>query len=396
MPISKTSLFTSFLITKQPLRKTICQMAVVGLLLGISGCVTPGDGAMGKVWQQVKSPFVNSSLAFMKKKKDPNKLKLSYARWQEEIGNMVEARKAYENVEKVNPRSVDAIVGLARIDQLAGRNYQAQKGYQKALRISPNSPQALDAMGQFYASQQRWDDAVDSLNKAMLAGPGEPLYQFHLAVAKAKQGDIQGALPLFTRTVGEAEGHYNVGRILTSEGKISEAKRQFQLALMKKPSLVDAQKMIQKLQSQNPNNTQLARSTQYNESQHHESQYNRTQNRQVSLGSTNWEQKQSQAAYQPSHNNRGYQHRGYQQGRELSAPDIRPGNQYPAIQPASYSGNHAGHSTYPNSFEQANQKIVTPSAFQQRHFSENRTENKNRGGLTSAQSEQLRNQFRSR
>ncbi len=381
MPISKTSLFTSFSITKQPLRKTICQMAVVGLLLGLSGCVTPGGGAMGKVWQQVKSPFVNSSLALMKKKKDPNKLKLSYARWQEEIGNMVEAQEAYENVVKANPRSVDAIVGLARIDQLAGRNYQAQKGYLKALRISPNSPQALDAMGQFYASQQRWDDAVDSLNKAMLAGPGEPLYQFHLAVAKTKQGDIQGAVPLFARTVGEAEGHYNIGRILTSEGRISEARGQFQLALMKKPSLVDAQQMLQKLQSQNPDNTQLARGT----------QYNRTQSRQVSSASANWEQKQNQTAHQPSHNNRGYQ-----RGRELSAPVIRPGNQYPAIQPASYSGNHAGHSTYPNSFEQANQKIVTPPSFQQRHLSENRTESRNRTGPTSAQSEQLRNQFRSR
>ncbi len=370
MSIKKSFLFTHTIW----LHKSLCLTAAL-IVFGLTGCASTGGGAMTQVWQQVKTPFKGSMFAKTDDLKNPTKTHLSYAKYKEETGELDEAQKSYEEVLKTSPKSIDAIVGLALIDQLAGRNFQAQKGYQKALQLNPNNPQALDAMGQFYASKGRWDNAVDLLTQAMLAGPNEPLYKFHLAVAKTKQGDVQGAIPLFTKTVGEAEGHFNIGRILLSDGKIAGAGQQFNLAYTKKPSLVEAKQLLQELKDQYPNEIQLAGATRSN---------------------ARYEQERNQRAIQPHR-----QFAGYQQESQFSAPVITPGRRNTSVQPVDYSndqfsGHQAGHSTFPASFEQANEGMVTPSDFQRRNTPESfNTGRTSHDGLTPSQREQLQNQFRS-
>lgn len=179
--------------------------------------------------------------------KDPSELNLAYARWMEDVGNLIEARRHYGEVLDNKPKNLDAVLGLARIDQLSGRTQEAEQGFLKALRHAPDSSEALHALGQFYASQERWPDAVDTLNKAMLAAPSEKLCRYHLAVALVHVGDINGAMPHFIRTVGDAEAHYNVGLILRDQGKLKDAEQQFLLAVTKKPELHQAQYWLDEL-----------------------------------------------------------------------------------------------------------------------------------------------------
>jgi tetratricopeptide (TPR) repeat protein len=119
--------------------------------------------------------------------------------------------------------------------------HEAEQGFLKALRLDPNSPAALHALGQFYGSQERWSEAVEMLSKAMLAAPAERQYRYDLAVAMVRVGDVNGAMPHFIRTVGDAEAHYNVGYILHQEGRLAEAEQQMLLAVTKKPDLHEAQ-----------------------------------------------------------------------------------------------------------------------------------------------------------
>jgi tetratricopeptide (TPR) repeat protein len=139
------------------------------------------------------------------------------------------------------PKNIDAVLGLARIDLASGMTYEAEQGFLKALRLDPNSPVALHALGQFYASQERWPEAVEMLNKSMLAAPAERQFRYDLAVAMVRVGDINGAMPHFIRTVGDAEAHYNVGYILQQEGRLAEAEQQMLLAVTKKPDMHEAQ-----------------------------------------------------------------------------------------------------------------------------------------------------------
>jgi tetratricopeptide (TPR) repeat protein len=108
----------------------------------------------------------------------------------------------------------------------------------------------LDAVGQFFVAEQRWGEAIQLLNTAMLRNPSERLYQYHLAVALAKSGDIKGCLPHFAKSVGDAEAHYNLGYILTDQGRLDEAQQQFRIALSKKPNLQEAQVLLQEIMAQ--------------------------------------------------------------------------------------------------------------------------------------------------
>ena len=179
--------------------------------------------------------------------KNPFKLHLTHAKLQEQQGNLDLAQTSYEIALSHNSKSVDAVLGLARIDQLAGRIDKAEKGYLNALKIQPNNPQALDAAGQFYASQKQWDKSVENLKSAMLAAPNNTSYRYHLAVALASSGKINEAIPHFVRTIGEAEAHYNVGYILHEKGDLAGAKRQLTQAVLKKPELTVAQQLLDEL-----------------------------------------------------------------------------------------------------------------------------------------------------
>ena len=181
------------------------------------------------------------------KLKDPHRLHLTHAKLQERQGNLDLARTSYEIALIHNSKSVDAVLGLARLNQLAGRMDKAEKGYLKALKMQPNNPQAFDAAGQFYASQDQWDESVELLKSAMMAAPDESTYRYHLAVALASSGKINEAMPHFVKTIGEAEAHYNVGYILHERGDLAGAKQQLAQAVLKKPKLTVARKLLDEL-----------------------------------------------------------------------------------------------------------------------------------------------------
>ena len=150
--------------------------------------------------------------------KNPARLKLAYGQLMEEQGQLAEARKNYAAAAELQPKNVEAMIGMARLDQLSGNLEQAEQGFKKAVKTAPDSALAQFSLGQFYATQKRWKDSADALTKAMLAEPDETQYRYALAVALVHCGDVDSALPHFIRTIGDAEAHYNVGLILQEEG----------------------------------------------------------------------------------------------------------------------------------------------------------------------------------
>ncbi len=192
-----------------------------------------------------------------RKLKDPTKLDLAYAKWQEQIGNVTEARERYQRVISDNPQSVEALLGLARLDQVAGRTQEAEQSFRKALKAAPNNPQVLDGVGQFYVSQDKWPAAIDLLKQAQAAAPSDTAIRFHLGVALAKSGDIAAARPHFVATVGEAEADYNLGLIMHDQGKLDAAEQYFSQAITRKPALEEAQFWLGEVRTEKQTKTLL-------------------------------------------------------------------------------------------------------------------------------------------
>lgn len=236
-------------------------MGLACLALATAGCASSSGRSDQPVWSQLPlSPATNSpSPETAENLENPAQVYLKYARWQEYLGRLGEARKSYKRVLGEDPQSVEAIVGLARLDHFAGRTEQAEQGFLKAVRMKPEDPAVLDALGQFYASEKRWDRAIEALRTAARVAPENEIVDYHLAVALARSGDIEAARRRFRQTVGDAEAHYNVGYILYEQGKLASAETHFQQAVEKKPDLSQARAMLAEIRTQRQGESALAK-----------------------------------------------------------------------------------------------------------------------------------------
>ena len=235
---------------------SMTRFIILILTLGLlTGCATSGSG-----WPSFakRDEDTRQAKANRKKLKDPTKLDLAYAKWQEQLGNMSEARERYQRVLHDEPQSIEALLGLARMDQLAGRLPEAEQGFRRALKASPSDPLVLDALGQFYAAQDKWPQAIDILKQGLQTAPNDDTIRFHLAVATAKSGDLATAKPLFVNSVGEAEAEYNLGLILHEQGKLDLAEQHFVQAVVKKPTLEQAQYWLNEIRVEKETKNVLA------------------------------------------------------------------------------------------------------------------------------------------
>jgi Tfp pilus assembly protein PilF len=220
---------------------TVGRCAITACLLAATGCATTDDPSLRKI---TPSFMLSEQDKAERNLKDPAALHLAYGKFQEQVGQPTEARKSYELALHDNPQSLDAILGLARLDQLVDNAKDAEAGFQKALRLKPGDPRVLAALGQFYAYEKRWPDAFQSLNAAIAAAPKEIFYKHELAVAKTASGDVNAGLALFTQLVGPEKAHYNVAYLLRQEGKTEGAVQQCRVALKINPNFEPAKTML--------------------------------------------------------------------------------------------------------------------------------------------------------
>lgn len=234
-------------------RLSVCLPWLICVCCATAGCVsqqtkTDGSFVTGGPGQYGQPAAVTSTAQAPPKatKKDDDftpspRLKLALAQFQEQRGYRDEARKSYQDVLAADAKSVDAVIGLARLDQLAGRTADAEAGFQKAIHMDPRSGRALDALGQFYADQKRWNEAVPLLQRALEAAPEDKSVRFHYAIALGKSGQIDQAAPHLVDAVGPAAAHYNIGLILRERGDLAASKEQFVAAVLENPRLEQAQ-----------------------------------------------------------------------------------------------------------------------------------------------------------
>ncbi len=221
---------------------TACLLAPTAI-----GCVSDSAGSgdpPGFPW--VTTSDVPQSRGHLK---DASSLDLRYAQWQEQLGNLPEAREGYTRVLKSTPKHVVARLGIARLEQLSGNAEAAEAAYREIAQDSAGDAKALDALGQFYVAERRLPEAISTLQQAVKTAPDDTVCRYHLAVALAKSGDTAGAFTEFSKTVDEAEAHYNVGYICYEQGRKDIAEREFLQAVTLRPDLISAQTMLDELRS---------------------------------------------------------------------------------------------------------------------------------------------------
>ncbi len=175
-------------------------------------------------------------------KKNPEKSLLSWARYQEDIGDYAEARKMYRELEIAYPENMEAHLGMARIELLTGRSQQAEQILTSLMKESPGNVEVRLAIGRLYSQQEKWDESILAFEEACELEPDNQNCHYELGVACARAGKFDQALSHLTYSVGEPAAHYNIGYILHEEGKDVDAVEWFQNALELHPDKQTSEK----------------------------------------------------------------------------------------------------------------------------------------------------------
>jgi tetratricopeptide (TPR) repeat protein len=199
------------------------------------------------------SSYIGSAeFSYSNKLKDPVKTNLAYAAWSEQAGNTQEAHAAYAKVLEKNPKNAEGLLGMARVERSIGRDAEADLRLKKALKLHPKDPKVLVAIGQVHASREEWPEALEKMKAAHEIAPFDKVYEYHLAVVEARMGNTSSAIEHFNHAVGQAEAYYNVGFILSEQGRTAEAEKLLMSALKLKPDLKQAETALASMRTSKP------------------------------------------------------------------------------------------------------------------------------------------------
>jgi Flp pilus assembly protein TadD len=139
---------------------------------------------------------------------------------------------------------------MAAVFDRLGRFPQAEEHYKKALKLSSKDPKIWNDSGYSYYLQGRWGEAERALRTALKLAPDDARVRTNLGLTLAASGRSQEALPLLSRSEGDAVGHANLGYLLAATGQFDQARQEYDKALTMRPDLALARRALVQLDRQ--------------------------------------------------------------------------------------------------------------------------------------------------
>lgn len=153
--------------------------------------------------------------------KDQPGLLFLLGRARAEAGDAKGARTALEAAIKADPRFVDPVVELARLEVRTGAAASAKSRLTAALERAPKHPELLSLVGQLMVGEgrldeaQRWFEKADDHSATNMTDHGMRLVEFHLAY-----GQVDRAREAFKRVTAKAP---DAPRVLVQQARIELA-----------------------------------------------------------------------------------------------------------------------------------------------------------------------------
>lgn len=138
------------------------------------------------------------------------------------FGRLTEARSHFAEALEIDPRSVEALLGLGTVLTRQGQAEEAVAVLQRAVEVAPDDPRVATALGLACLEAGRVDDALRHCTRALELAPAHPGARTTLARALVAAGRTDEALAEFERALrddpADADAHEALGRVLLSEG----------------------------------------------------------------------------------------------------------------------------------------------------------------------------------
>ena len=167
-------------------------------------------------------------------------------------GNLAEARPALERAVALDESYVEAILGLAEVNEKMNRSVQAQLGYRRVLKIHPDNMLAREHLIALLLDDHAYQEAVEILKVTVALDPKSPKLWSSYGRAQMELGQVFDAENSFKRSLeldsGNARVHNNLGVLYHRLGKIDKARAQLQEAMRLDPAIEDIGENLEMLQ----------------------------------------------------------------------------------------------------------------------------------------------------
>ncbi len=163
------------------------------------------------------------------RKADPSSYELAFALGGAFVvkGDPARALEAYDLALGLKPASVTALRQAATVAERQGELERSLSYWMRARKLAADDPEILLGFGRVCLKMDLLDDAEPALTRAAGMKPGEPAYQYTLAVAKVGKRQYEAAQgllePLVEKRPGDAQLQYALGSVLYMQGHLAEA-----------------------------------------------------------------------------------------------------------------------------------------------------------------------------
>jgi tetratricopeptide (TPR) repeat protein len=171
------------------------------------------------------------------RKADPSSYELAFALGGAYLmkDDPARALEAYDLALGLKPASVAALRQAAAVAERRGELERSLSYWMRARKVAADDPQIMLGFGRVCLKMDLLDDAEPALVAAAGMKPGEPAYQYTLAVAKVGKRQYEAAQgllePLVERKPDDAQLQYALGSVLYMQGHLAEAAARLQESL---------------------------------------------------------------------------------------------------------------------------------------------------------------------
>ncbi len=173
-------------------------------------------------------------------------------------GKLDQAVAHYAEALRLNPDYVEAHYNLGIALAAQGKMDEAVAHFAQVMSLRPDYAKAHNNSGRALEVQGKLNQAVDYYNEALRLNPDYAKVHYNLGAALAAQGKLDQAESQYAEALrlepDYAKARNNLGLALVKQGRIDDAIIIFQDALKINPHDTTAQKMLNILKAQRPNN----------------------------------------------------------------------------------------------------------------------------------------------
>jgi Flp pilus assembly protein TadD len=165
-------------------------------------------------------------------------------------GKVEEAIGLYEKARRNDPGLKTIAHHLAVLYDIQGDGTRALAEYRQAVEAEPKNPDVFSDLGYYYFKRDNLGDAERELREALQLDPKHAKALTNLGMVLAAEQHFDESFEMFSKAVGPAAAHSNLGVLLAKQGRNDAARKEFHEALALDSTLQQPKAFLQYLDRQ--------------------------------------------------------------------------------------------------------------------------------------------------